>query len=112
MAKTIQPVKKIKPLFDNILVAPFLEEKTSTGIYLPESKGPKGTVIAVGEGRITPEGKVIPVSVKVGQIIVYKNRSFKVDGKDGSQNLVENKIIVDGKEWIVIEEKDILAIVE
>lgn len=96
MAKTT-----IKPLFDNVLIKPLeAEEKTASGIILPDSAKEKpqmGEVIAVGPGRIT-DGKLVPVSLKVGQRVMYK--------KWGG-----NEIKVEGGEWILVEEKDILAVI-
>lgn len=95
--------KKIKPLFDNVLVKPLeAEEKTPSGILLPESAKEKpqiGEVMAVGPGGYDDKGKVIPMTVKVGQKVMYK--------KWGG-----NEIKVGLEEWMLIEQKDILAIVE
>lgn len=92
---------KIKPLFDFILIKPLeAEEKTASGIVLPDSAKEKpqiGLVMAVGSGRANPEGKVMPVSVKVGQKIMYK--------KWGG-----NEVKVGNEEWMLVEEKDILAV--
>lgn len=95
---------KIKPLADYILIEPIKEEeKTKAGILLPETaekeKPEKGKVIAVGPGRMTDEGKVIPVSVKVGQKVLFKKY-----GPD--------EIKVDDKEYLICKEEDILAIIE
>ena len=93
----------IKPLFNNVLVKPLeAEEKTAGGIYLPESAKEKpqiGLVMAVGEGEVTPKGEKRPMTVKVGQKVMYK--------KWGG-----NEIKVGNEEWTIVEEKDILAIVE
>lgn len=94
---------KIKPLFDNVLIKPLeAETKTPSGIVLPDTAKEKpqmGQVMAVGAGGITDDGKTIPVQVKVGQKVMYK--------KWGG-----NEIKVDGKDWLIVEQKDILAIVE
>ena len=94
---------KIKPLFDNVLIKPMEEEKkTPSGILLPETAKEKpqiGKVMAVGPGGLTDTGKKIPMKIKVGQKVVYK--------KWGG-----NEIKVDGKEWLLVEQKDILAIVK
>ena len=98
MAKT-----SIKPLFDNVLVKPLkAEEKTASGIILPDSAKEKpqmGEVMAVGPGSTDDNGKLIPMVVKVGMKVMYK--------KWGG-----NEIKVDGGEWMLVEQKDILAIVE
>ena len=92
----------IKPLFDNVLVKPLeAETKTASGILLPDSvkeKPQMGEVMAIGEGAFDTDGKKIPMVVKVGQKVMYK--------KWGG-----NEIKVEGKEWMLVEQKDILAIV-
>lgn len=93
---------KITPLFDNVLIKPIeAEAKTASGIILPDSAKEKpqiGEVMAVGPGHIGPKGEVRPMSVKVGQHVMYK--------KWGG-----NEIKVDTDEWMLVEEKDILAVV-
>ena len=93
---------KIKPLFDNVLIKPMEEEKkTPSGILLPETAKEKpqiGEIMAVGPGGLTDAGKQISMKVKVGQKVVYK--------KWGG-----NEIKVGGEEWLLVEQKDILAIV-
>ena len=92
----------IKPLFDGVLIKPIeAEDKTVSGIILPDSAKEKpqvGIVMAVGEGRANPEGKIIPMKVKVGQKVMYK--------KWGG-----NEVKVNGEEWLLVEQKDILAII-
>jgi len=95
---------KIKPLSDHILIEPIKEEeKTKTGILLPETaekeRPEEGKVVAVGPGRITEEGKLIPVSVKPGQKVLFKKY-----GPD--------EVKVDDKEYLIAKEEDILAIIE
>lgn len=93
----------IKPLFDNVLVKPLeAQEKTASGIILPDSAKEKpqiGLVMAVGEGHTNPEGKILPMKVKVGQKVMYK--------KWGG-----NEVKVGNEEWTIIEQKDILAIIQ
>jgi chaperonin GroES len=94
----------IKPLADYVLIEPIKEEeKTKAGILLPESaekeKPEKGRVIAVGPGRRDEKGNLIPVSVKVGQTVLFKKY-----GPD--------EIKVDDKEYLICKEEDILAIIE
>ena len=92
----------IKPLFDNVLIRPLeAEAKTSSGIILPDSAKEKpqmGEVVAVGPGKID-DGKLIPVSVKKGQKVMYK--------KWGG-----NEVKINGEELMLVEEKDILAVIE
>jgi len=93
---------KIKPLFDNVLIKPLEEEeKTPSGIVLPETAKEKpqmGLIMAVGPGGRTDTGKKIPMVVRVGQKVMYK--------KWGG-----NEVKVDREEWLLVEQKDILAIV-
>ncbi len=94
----------IKPLFDNVLVRPLTEESvTSSGIIIPDTvtkeKPQIGEVMAVGPGYRNPEGKVLPMTIKKGQKVLYK--------KWGG-----NEVKVGNEEWMVIEEKDIMAVVE
>lgn len=93
----------IKPLFNNVLIKPLeAEEKTSGGIYLPDTakkESQTGTVMAVGEGEVTPKGERRPMTIKAGQKVMYK--------KWGG-----NEIKVGNEEWTIVEDKDILAIVE
>jgi chaperonin GroES len=101
MAATAEKLK-IKPLGDRVLVEPVdSEEKTSSGIIIPDAakeKQQRGKVVAVGEGRITDEGKNIPVKVKVGDQILYGGWNDKAV-KFGSA------------EYLIIKEEDILAII-
>lgn len=94
--------KNIRPLFDNVLIKPLeAQERTSSGIILPDSAKEKpqiGEVMAIGEGHTNPEGKIIPVKVKVGQKVMYKKW-----GGDG--------IKVGDEEWTIVGEKEILAVV-
>lgn len=95
---------KIKPLSDYVLLEPIKEEeKTKTGILLPESaekeKPEQGKVVAVGPGRRDEKGNLIPMQVKVGQKVLFKKY-----GPD--------EIKIDGKEYLICKEEDILAIIE
>jgi chaperonin GroES len=75
------------------------EGKTKTGIYLPDTakeKPMEGKVIAVGPGRLTEDGKRIPMDLKVGDIVIYA----KYGGTE---------IKVEDEELIILSEKDVLA---
>lgn len=93
----------IKPLFDNVLIKPIeAEEKTASGILLPDSAKEKpqvGRVMAVGDGAIGEGGKLTPMVIKPGVKVMYK--------KWGG-----NEVKVNGEDWVLVEQKDILAIVE
>lgn len=95
---------KIQPLADHILIEPIKEEeKTKAGILLPDTaekeKPEQGKVIAVGPGRKTAEGKIIPVSVNPGDKVLFTKYG-------------PNEIKVDDKEYLIAKEEDILAILE
>lgn len=94
----------IKPLSDHILIEPIKEEeKTKAGIFLPDTvskeKSEQGNVIATGPGKKTDEGKIIPLSVKPGDRVLF-------------QKYGPSEIKVDGKEYLIAKEEDILAIIE
>ena len=95
---------KIKPLSDHILIQPIKEEeKTKSGILLPQTaekeRPEQGRVIAVGPGRRTEKGQIIPISVKPGQKVLFTKYG-------------PNEIKVDDKEYLIAKEEDILAILE
>ena len=91
---------KVEPLDDRIVVEPMeAEEKTKGGIVIPDSakeKPVKGKVIAIGPGRVADDGKRIAPAVKKGDTVVYA----KYGGME---------IEIDGKEYMILRESDILA---
>lgn len=95
--------QKITPLFDNVLIRPVeAEQKLPSGLVLPDSAKEKpqiGEVMAVGPGANDDKGNLVKVVVRVGQKVMYK--------KWGG-----NEVKVEGAEWTIVEQKDILAIVE
>lgn len=94
----------IKPLSDKVVLKiKDPEEKTSGGIYLPESSQEEthiAEVIAVGEGRFSESGQLIKPSVKAGQTVLIK-------GKWAGDN-----VTVDGEEYKIVSDSDILAVLE
>jgi len=97
---------KIKPLGDRVVIEPLAREKggkTKAGIYLPETvekeRPEQGKVIAVGPGKLSEEGKLIPLSVKKGDQVLFTKYG-------------PNEIKVDDKEYLIAREEDILAIIE
>ena len=91
---------RIRPLDDRIVVKPEeAEETTAGGIVLPDSakeKPQRGTVLAVGPGRLLDSGNRGTLSVEVGDVVIY--------GKYGG-----NEVEVDGEEVKILRESDILA---
>jgi chaperonin GroES len=78
------------------------EEKTKSGIIIPDAareKQQKGKVVAVGKGRINDEGKVLPLDVKVGDVVLFE----KYGGED---------IKVDGKEYVILKEEGVVGVIE
>ncbi len=97
-------MQNIKPLSDHVFIEPVEDETTTeSGIVIPDTadkeRPMKGKVVAVGEGKRDDDGKLIPMSVKVGDMVLFK--------KYGPDELE-----VDGKTYLVGEESDILAIIE
>jgi len=91
---------KLQPLADRLVVKPIeKEEVTKGGIFLPDTvkeKPQEGKVVAVGQGRLSDDGKRIPMDVKVGDIVVYTKYG-------GTEIKVENE------ELMILRESDILA---
>ncbi|WP_442589879.1 co-chaperone GroES [Pedobacter sp. AW31-3R] len=92
----------IKPIADRVVVeAAPAEEKTASGIYIPDTakeKPQQGTVVAVGPGKYAEStGSLIPLSVKVGDVVLY--------GKYGG-----TEITYEGKEYLIMRESDLYAV--
>lgn len=94
---------KVKPLHDRIIVQRLEEEeKTKGGIIIPDTAKEKpfeGKVIAVGTGKVDKDGKKVPIEVKKGDRILYA----KYGGTE---------IKIDGEEYLIMKEDDILAVIE
>lgn len=94
---------KIKPLGDRVLVEPLKAEEVSAGgIVLPDTakeKPAEGKIVAVGKGKKTEDGNVIPVDLKVGDKVIYS--------KYGGNEIKTG----DGKEYLVIREDEVYAII-
>lgn len=93
---------KIKPLADRVVVqADEADEKSEGGIILPDTvqeKPQKGTIVALGAGRISDNGELIKPEVKVGDKVLYGKYSG-------------NEISVNGVEYLIMRESDILAVI-
>ena len=97
-------MKKIRPLGDRVIVKPFgQEEVTKSGIVLPDTinkeKPEQGEVIAVGPGKRLDSGEIAPMSVSVGDKVVFRKYS-------------PDEIEIEGEEVLVISESDIVGILE
>ncbi len=93
----------LKPLGDRVVIKPTpKEEVTKTGIFLPDTakeKPQEGTIIAIGGGKLDDKGVRQPLEVKEGQKVLYAKYAgteFKIEGDD----------------YLILSEKDILAIIE
>ncbi len=93
---------KMRPLDDHVVVKPLeAADKTAGGIILPETakeKSTKGEIVAVGRGRILPNGKRVPMIVKAGDKVIY--------GKYGG-----TEVKIDGEEYRILTEGEILAVI-
>ncbi len=93
----------IKPLGDRIVLeAVAREEKTASGIVLPETakeKPQEGVVVAVGSGRLDEKGNRVALEVKVGDRVIFSKYSG-------------TEVKYDNKEYLILRESDILAVVE
>ncbi|ARS37732.1 co-chaperone GroES [Pontibacter actiniarum] len=91
----------IKPLADRVIIAPAAaEEKTKSGIIIPDTakeKPQRGEVVAVGEGKVSEQGALMKPQVNVGDAVLY--------GKYAG-----TEISVDGNDYLIMRESDILAI--
>ncbi|HTK89721.1 MAG TPA: co-chaperone GroES [Verrucomicrobiae bacterium] len=94
---------KVRPLHDRILVKRIEEgEVRKGGIIIPDTakeKPQEGKVVAVGNGKVTEDGKKIPLDVKAGDKILFGKYS-------GSE------VKVDDEEYLILREEDVLAIIE
>lgn len=95
---------QIKPLSNHLFLEPFEEEKTTkSGIVIPDTaekeRPVKGKVLAVGPGKVNDKGERTQMSVKVGDIVLFKKY-----GPDEFE--------LDGKKYLVGDEEDILAVIE
>lgn len=94
---------KLTPLQDRVIVKQSeAEEKTKSGIILPDAakeKPTKGKVIAAGPGKLDDQGRHMPLNVKAGDVVYYG----KYSGTD---------VEVDGEKYVILREADILGILE
>jgi chaperonin GroES len=93
----------VRPLHDRILVRRMAEdEKTAGGLFIPDTakeKPQRGEIVAAGKGRVTEDGKTLPLEVKAGDRILF--------GKYAG-----TEIKLSGEEYIMMREEDVLGIVQ
>ena len=93
----------VRPLHDRIIVLRIDEgEQKIGGIIIPDTakeKPQQGKVIAAGKGKVKDDGKVVPMDVKKGDLILF--------GKYGGQ-----EIKLDGQEYLIMREEEVLAVIE
>lgn len=94
---------KLKPLADRVVVRQTeAEEKTKSGLYLPDAakeKPTKGKVVSVGPGKLEDNGKRTEVGVRVGDVVYYG----KYAGTD---------VEIDGQKFVILRESDLLGVLE
>lgn len=92
----------IKPISNYVVLEPLKEEVKKGGIILPDTaskdKSEQGRVVAVGPGLIAEDGKKIPVQVKKGDSVIFQGWPQRVK--------------IDGRDFIIIKESDIMAIID
>jgi chaperonin GroES len=97
----------ITPLGDRVLVAPFSEDdrskKSPAGIIIPDTvskeKPEQGKIVAVGKGKRAKSGEIIPVGVSVGDTVLFSKYGY-------------DEVTVDGVEYYIIKEENILAVIK
>lgn len=93
----------VRPLYDRILIRPEeAEDRTAGGIYLPDTakeKPLRGEIVAVGIGKVLDSGRLVEPSVKVGDKVLFGRYSG-------------TEIKVDGEEFIIVRESDLLGTIE
>lgn len=95
---------QLKPLNDHVIVKPIAEDEvTKSGIVLPETiskeRPERGEVVAIGSGKLLDNGQRAPMNVKAGDKVIFKKYS-------------PDEIKIDGQEFLILSEGDILAILE
>lgn len=97
---------KIEPLYDRVVLRLESEDersKTASGIIIPDTvskeKPEQGEVVAVGEGRLDEDGKRVPMSVKIGDKVVFSRYGY-------------DEVKIDGQEYYILKEENILAIIK
>ena len=93
----------LKPIKDRVVVRMLeAETQTKSGIFIPDAAAEKpsqGEVLAAGGGRVTEDGTVVPMDVKIGDRVLFSKHAGQT-------------VKVDGKEYLILKEDDVMAIVE
>ncbi|MEO8637324.1 MAG: co-chaperone GroES [Candidatus Taylorbacteria bacterium] len=95
----------VRPLADRVLLKPISadEKKSTSGIIIPDTvekeKPEQGRVVAVGEGKTDDNGKLVPVKVKIGDKVLFSKYGF-------------DEVKVEGEEYYIIKEENILAVIK
>jgi chaperonin GroES len=94
---------KLRPLYDRVLVKRIdSEEKTKGGLYIPDSAKEKpleGEIIATGKGRVNDKGELRPISVHVGDRVLFAKYA-------------ETEVKMDGESYLLLREDDLLGVIE
>jgi chaperonin GroES len=98
---------RVRPLGDRVLISPLTAKehgaKTKSGLIIPDTvnkeRPEQGVVVAVGEGRLTDDGRLIPLKIKKGQKVIFSKY-----GPD--------EIKIDDQDYLIVSESNILAIYE
>ncbi|KKU51656.1 MAG: co-chaperone GroES [Candidatus Ryanbacteria bacterium RIFCSPHIGHO2_12_FULL_47_12b] len=97
----------LKPLGDRIVIEPLSKEeregKTTSGIVIPDTaekeRPEEGKVVAVGPGKMSEDGRIIPMSLKIGARVLFTKYG-------------PHEVKVEGKEYLIAREEDVLAVIE
>ncbi len=93
----------LKPLSDHVVIEALKEEKKKGGIILPDTaekqRQEQGKVVAVGAGKLDANGKRVPLEVKKGDVVIFTKYG-------------PNEVKVEGKEYLIAREEDILAVIQ
>ena len=109
--------RKITPLGDRVLVrVDQVETKTKSGIIIPDTVGKErpeqGVVVEVGTGRTTDQGVLIAPTVKRGDTIIFSSRASMDTARRDSAESGPYEIKIDGEEYYILNESNILAVIK
>lgn len=94
---------KIKPLRDRVVARKIEDdEKTKDGIYIPDSakeRPQRAEILAVGDGKLMDDGKIVPMQVKVGDVVIFGKYSY-------------SEVEVDGEEYLMLREDEIWGVIQ